>query len=37
MQVLGEIRTNKRGDQYIFMHPKSAHGVLVELYERAVG
>jgi methylmalonyl-CoA/ethylmalonyl-CoA epimerase len=33
MQVLGEVRTNKRGDKYIFVHPKSAHGVLVELYE----
>jgi methylmalonyl-CoA/ethylmalonyl-CoA epimerase len=33
MQVLGEGRTNKRGDKYIFIHPKSAHGVLIELYE----
>jgi methylmalonyl-CoA/ethylmalonyl-CoA epimerase len=36
MQVLGEVRTNKRGDKYIFIHPKSAHGVLIELYEAAV-
>jgi methylmalonyl-CoA/ethylmalonyl-CoA epimerase len=36
MEVLGEIRTNKRGDRYIFVHPKSAHGVLIELYEPAV-
>jgi methylmalonyl-CoA/ethylmalonyl-CoA epimerase len=35
MQVLGEVRTNKRGDKYIFIHPKSAHGVLIELYEAA--
>lgn len=33
MQVLGEVRTNQRGDKYIFIHPKSAHGVLIELYE----
>lgn len=35
LDVLGEIRTNQRGDRYIFIHPKSAHGVLLELYERA--
>ena len=35
MQVLGEVRTNQRGDKYIFIHPKSAHGVLIELYEIA--
>ncbi len=35
MEVLGEVRTNKRGDRYIFIHPKSAHGVLIELYEPA--
>ncbi len=35
LEVLGAIRTNQRGDQYVFIHPKSAHGVLVELYERA--
>jgi methylmalonyl-CoA/ethylmalonyl-CoA epimerase len=35
MQVLGEVRTNKRGDKYIFIHPKSAHGVLIELYQAA--
>ena len=33
MQVLGQVRTNQRGDKYIFIHPKSAHGVLIELYE----
>jgi methylmalonyl-CoA/ethylmalonyl-CoA epimerase len=35
MEVLGQVRTNKRGDRYIFVHPKSAHGVLLELYEPA--
>jgi methylmalonyl-CoA/ethylmalonyl-CoA epimerase len=35
MEVLGEIRINKRGDRYIFIHPKSARGVLIELYEPA--
>lgn len=35
LEVLGQVRTNNRGDRYIFVHPKSAHGVLVELYERA--
>ena len=35
MQVLGQVRTNRRGDKYIFVHPKSAHGVLIELYEAA--
>ena len=34
LQILGEPRVNQRGDKYVFMHPKSAHGVLVELYER---
>jgi len=35
MQILGEPRVNQRGDKYIFVHPRSAHGVLLELYERA--
>ncbi len=34
LEILGNIRTNQRGDKYIFIHPKSAHGVLVELCER---
>jgi hypothetical protein len=34
LQILGAPRVNQRGDKYMFMHPKSAHGVLVELYER---
>ena len=35
LKVLGEPRVNQRGDKYVFIHPKSAHGVLLELYERA--
>ncbi len=35
LQILGQPRVNQRGDKYIFVHPKSAHGVLLELYERA--
>jgi methylmalonyl-CoA/ethylmalonyl-CoA epimerase len=34
LQILGAPRVNQRGDKYVFMHPKSAHGVLIELYER---
>jgi methylmalonyl-CoA/ethylmalonyl-CoA epimerase len=34
LDVLGEPRINDRGEKYIFIHPKSAHGVLLELYER---
>jgi len=26
-------RTNAKGQRYAFIHPKSAHGVLIELYE----
>lgn len=36
LKVLGTARLNERGDKYIFIHPKSTHGVLLELYERAV-
>jgi methylmalonyl-CoA/ethylmalonyl-CoA epimerase len=35
LQILGESRVNQRGDTYVFVHPKSAHGVLLELYQRA--
>ncbi len=35
LEILGQPRTNKRGDKYVFVHPKSAHGVLIELYEKA--
>ena len=34
LEVLGEPRVNERGETYIFVHPKSAHGVLIELYQR---
>jgi methylmalonyl-CoA epimerase len=34
LELLGEPRLNERGERYIFVHPKSAHGVLLELYER---
>lgn len=34
LDVLGQPRVNKRGEKYVFIHPKSAHGVLLELYER---
>ena len=35
MEVLSKPQINQRGDTYIFVHPRSAHGVLIELYERA--
>lgn len=35
LEILGEPRHNQRGEKYVFVHPKSAHGVLLELYERA--
>jgi methylmalonyl-CoA/ethylmalonyl-CoA epimerase len=34
LEVLGQPRVNNRGEKYVFIHPKSAHGVLLELYER---
>ncbi len=34
MEVLGQPRRNERGETYVFIHPKSAHGVLLELYEK---
>ncbi|MGC9521423.1 MAG: methylmalonyl-CoA epimerase [Anaerolineae bacterium] len=30
-----EIRAHPSGTRYVFIHPKSAHGVLIELYEKA--
>ncbi len=27
-------RTNARGQKYAFVHPKSTHGVLIELYQK---
>ena len=35
LEVLGTPRLNERGEKYIFIHPRSAHGVLLELYERS--
>ena len=36
LQVLEEKpRMGSQGQKYIFIHPKTAHGVLIELYERA--
>mgnify|MGYP005848579297 CR=1 FL=1 len=29
-----EARTGRQGQKYAFVHPKTAHGVLIELYER---
>lgn len=35
LQVLEEKpRIGSQGQKYVFIHPKSAHGVLIELYER---
>jgi methylmalonyl-CoA/ethylmalonyl-CoA epimerase len=35
MQVLEEEpRVGSQGQKYVFIHPKTAHGVLIELYER---
>ncbi|MBN1249795.1 MAG: methylmalonyl-CoA epimerase [Anaerolineae bacterium] len=30
-----EIRSHPEGTRYAFVHPKSSHGVLLELYEKA--
>lgn len=35
LQVLEEKpRMGNQGQKYVFIHPKTAHGVLIELYER---
>jgi methylmalonyl-CoA epimerase len=35
LQVLEEKpRLGSQGQKYVFIHPKTAHGVLIELYER---
>ncbi len=34
LEILGQPRRNQRGEKYVFVHPRSAHGVLLELYER---
>jgi methylmalonyl-CoA/ethylmalonyl-CoA epimerase len=36
LEILGEPRLNQRGEKYVFVHPRSAHGVLLELYEQSV-
>ncbi len=34
LELIGqEVRVNREGRSYIFVHPKSTHGVLIELYE----
>lgn len=34
-QLIDELpRTNAQGMKYAFIHPKSAHGVLIELYQK---
>lgn len=32
-RLLSEPKTNAHGTRYVFVHPRSAHGVLLELYE----
>jgi methylmalonyl-CoA epimerase len=35
LQILEEKpRIGSRGQKYVFIHPKTAHGVLIELYEK---
>lgn len=35
MQIIEqEARVGRQGQKYAFVHPKTAHGVLIELYER---
>ena len=35
LQILEEEpRTGSQGQKYVFIHPQTAHGVLIELYER---
>ncbi len=35
-QLIDEMpRTNQQGQRYAFIHPKSAHGVLIELYQKS--
>ena len=33
-QLTGDIRSHPDGTQYVFVHPKSTHGVLLELYQK---
>ena len=32
--MVTEVRSHPDGTRYAFVHPKSAHGVLMELYEK---
>ncbi len=33
-RMAGEVRRHPDGTRYVFVHPKSAHGVLIELYQK---
>jgi methylmalonyl-CoA epimerase len=33
-RVLSEIKSHADGTRYVFIHPKSTHGVLMELYQK---
>lgn len=33
-RLTGEVRSHPDGTRYVFVHPQSAHGVLIELYQR---
>ena len=33
-QMATEVRSHPDGTRYAFVHPKSTHGVLMELYEK---
>ena len=33
-RVLSEIKSHPDGTRYVFIHPKSTHGVLMELYQK---
>lgn len=33
-RVLSEIKSHADGTRYVFVHPKSTHGVLMELYQK---
>ena len=36
LQIIEETpRVGSQGQKYVFVHPKSAHGVLIELYQKA--
>lgn len=33
-QLAGEVRSHPDGTRYVFVHPRSTHGVLMELYQK---